>query len=190
MLTCALRGAAIFGERDKTAIPGFINFYNAGRTNFQIGDNSNLFDWTYVGNHAHAHILAVSALLKAYNSPTSPPDDERVDGEVFYTTNDEPRIHFWDFPRKLYKAFADELGDEFESTPKVISQWQALVLAHVMDWAFWAVGRKSPLTPRSVYHCCRTAYFSNEKAKRRLGYRVRVPMDEAIRRTAKVCLCL
>jgi sterol-4alpha-carboxylate 3-dehydrogenase (decarboxylating) len=75
-------------------MPGFIKFYNTGHTRMQIGDNSNLFDWTYIGNHAHVHVLAADALLEAYKSPNLPPESERVDGEVFYTTNDEPRLHF------------------------------------------------------------------------------------------------
>jgi sterol-4alpha-carboxylate 3-dehydrogenase (decarboxylating) len=169
-------------------MPRFIKFYNTGRTRMQIGDNSNLFDWTYVGNHAHAHILAADALLKAYKSPNLPPESERVDGEVFYTTNDEPRLHFWDFPRAVYTALAEAVGDgKFEVQPKVMSQWRALVLAHVIAWVYWLFGKKSPLTPAVVYHCCRTAYFNNRKAKERLGYKVIVPMEEAVRRSAKVC---
>ncbi len=32
------------------------------QTKFQIGSNDNLFDWTYVGNVAHAHLLAADRL--------------------------------------------------------------------------------------------------------------------------------
>jgi sterol-4alpha-carboxylate 3-dehydrogenase (decarboxylating) len=125
-------------------MPGFIKFYNTGRTRMQIGDNINLFDWTYISNHAHAHTLAANALLKAYKPPNLPPESERVDGEVFYTTNDEPRLHFWDFPRAMYTALAEAVGDgKFEVPPKVMPQWRALVLPHVMTWACWLFGKKS-----------------------------------------------
>lgn len=40
-LTCALCGAAIFGERDKTVMLGFVNCYNTRKTGMQISDNSN-----------------------------------------------------------------------------------------------------------------------------------------------------
>ena len=41
---------------------GFANVYERGQTHFQIGDNTNLFDWTYVGNVAKAHLLAADKL--------------------------------------------------------------------------------------------------------------------------------
>jgi hypothetical protein len=111
---------------------GFIKFYNTGRTSLQIGENNNLFDWTYFGNHAYAHVLAASALLNAHSSPAIPPPHERVDGEVFYTTNyDEPLLHFWDFSGRLYKSFAQQLGDEVKR--KVMPQWQALIFGACYD---------------------------------------------------------
>lgn len=56
---------------DRTAIPGFAQVLKEGKAYFQIGDNSNLFDWTYVGNVAYAHILAAEKLI-----PTSISDDD------------------------------------------------------------------------------------------------------------------
>ncbi len=41
---------------------GLYPVYERGQTHFQIGDNTNLFDWTYVGNVAHAHLLAADKL--------------------------------------------------------------------------------------------------------------------------------
>jgi len=41
---------------------GFYQVYDRGQTHFQVGDNFNLFDWTYVGNVAHAHLLAADKL--------------------------------------------------------------------------------------------------------------------------------
>lgn len=44
------------------------------QTKFQLGDNMNLFDWTYVGNVAHAHLLAADRLgqavpMEAFDEP-------------------------------------------------------------------------------------------------------------------------
>jgi sterol-4alpha-carboxylate 3-dehydrogenase (decarboxylating) len=61
--TCALRPAGIFGVNDRQALPGFFQVLATGRANMQIGDNENLFDWTYVDNVAHAHLLAADRLL-------------------------------------------------------------------------------------------------------------------------------
>jgi sterol-4alpha-carboxylate 3-dehydrogenase (decarboxylating) len=41
---------------------GFYQAYERGQTYVQIGDNTNLFDWTYVGNVARAHLLAADKL--------------------------------------------------------------------------------------------------------------------------------
>lgn len=41
---------------------GLYKVYEDGKTHFQIGDNNNLFDWTYVENVAHAHLLAADRL--------------------------------------------------------------------------------------------------------------------------------
>jgi len=41
---------------------GFYQVYDRGQTHFQVGDNTNLFDWTYVGNVALAHLLAADRL--------------------------------------------------------------------------------------------------------------------------------
>ena len=42
---------------------GLYEVYNRGQTHFQIGDNTNLFDWSYVENVAHAHLLAADKLV-------------------------------------------------------------------------------------------------------------------------------
>lgn len=60
--TIALRPAGIFGPGDRQALPGFFGVLESGRTRWQIGSNENLFDWTYVENVAHAHLLAADRL--------------------------------------------------------------------------------------------------------------------------------
>ena len=42
---------------------GLYQVYKRGQTHFQIGNNTNLFDWTYVGNVAKAHLLAADKLV-------------------------------------------------------------------------------------------------------------------------------
>jgi sterol-4alpha-carboxylate 3-dehydrogenase (decarboxylating) len=52
----------LYRPNDRQAIPGFIQVMKQGQSKFQIGDNFNLVDWTYVENCAYAHILAVDKL--------------------------------------------------------------------------------------------------------------------------------
>ena len=42
---------------------GLYEVYSRGQTHFQIGDNTNLFDWSYVENVAYAHLLAADKLV-------------------------------------------------------------------------------------------------------------------------------
>ncbi|KAJ7459802.1 C-3 sterol dehydrogenase [Mycena latifolia] len=69
LLTVALRPAGIFGPGDRQVMAGLYQVWERGQTNFQIGDNTNLFDWTYVGNVAAAHLLAADRLT---DSPPAP----------------------------------------------------------------------------------------------------------------------
>ncbi|KAF8307532.1 C-3 sterol dehydrogenase [Clavulina sp. PMI_390] len=61
--TVALRPSGIFGPGDRQAIPGMGRVMLNNQMGFQIGDNVNLFDWTYVGNVVKAHLLAADKLL-------------------------------------------------------------------------------------------------------------------------------
>ena len=47
---------------------GLYQAYQRGQTHFQVGDNNNLFDYTYVGNLAQAHLIAADKLV----DPTTP----------------------------------------------------------------------------------------------------------------------
>ena len=59
-----------FSPGDRQAMTGFYQVYHRGQAHFQIGENKNLFDWTYVGNVACAHLLAADKLNTP--SPESP----------------------------------------------------------------------------------------------------------------------
>lgn len=98
--TCALRPSGIFGPGDRTVIPGLYDVIRNGQTAFQVGDNSNLWDFTYVDNVAYAHILAAENLL----TPEKDLDYGSAAGEAFMITNGEP-VCFWDFARGCWAAW-------------------------------------------------------------------------------------
>jgi len=62
--------SSLLSPGDRQAMAGFYSVYMENRTHFQIGDNTNLFDWTYVGNVAKAHLLAAD---KLDTPPPAPP---------------------------------------------------------------------------------------------------------------------
>ncbi len=178
-LTCAIRPAGIVGDGDVQIIPPMIQAYRSGKTKFQVGDNSGLFDFTYVENVAYGHVLGLQALLHSHRIlPTVPLDHERVDGEAFFITNGQP-VYFWDFARAVWH----EAGDR---TP--ISQvWKlnkdfAMSIGGILEWVFWALGRKPSLTRQQVRYSTLNKYHNIDKARRRLGYSPLVDLDEGIRR--------
>ncbi|KAG6363331.1 hypothetical protein INS49_008428 [Diaporthe citri] len=181
LLTTAIRPAGIVGEGDTMALHQIIKVYKTGKTAAQLGDNNNLFDFTYVENVAYGHILALRALLVTYASKTQPLDHEKVDGEVFIITNDSP-TYFWDFCRVIWNAAGSPHGKEHVW---VIPKELGLVIG-LLSETFFAIIRKPPtFTRQRCVYSCMTRYFCIDKAKRRLGYRPLVPLEEGLRRSVK-----
>ncbi|KAI7300272.1 NAD(P)-binding protein [Hortaea werneckii] len=182
-LTAAIRPSAMFGEGDMQLLPPGLSAYYRGQTRVQIGTNENLFDFTEIRNVAHAHHLALAALLATSDRDAEgkalPLDTEKVDGEAFFITNDSP-VYFFDFARMCWAAAGDTTRPE--------QVWQlskdvGLLIATLMEWIFWLFRLGQPnLTRQQVKYTCMTRFYSIDKAKRRLGYRPVVGLQEGIKR--------
>ena len=166
-------------------VPNMHDAYLRGQTGFQLGSNDNLYDFTYVGNVAHAHLLGATALLATHAALPAhePAADERVDGEAFLVTNGEP-LYFWDFARAVWKAAGDtrEPQKDVWTIPKSVG----LPLAGFIEWVFWAIwgpARRPKLTRRVMNYSSMTRFYCIDKARRRLGYEPLVGMEEALVRT-------
>ncbi|KAF2185777.1 hydroxysteroid dehydrogenase [Zopfia rhizophila CBS 207.26] len=188
LLTTVIRGCTIFGEGDN-AMPTQIGSAKAGRNRLQVGDGKNMYDWTYVGNTAHAHILAAKALLRIDLAKPPTPEDEakRVDGEAFVITNDEP-WPFWEFIRTVgatagYPVKKEEIW--------VVPAWLFYAIAVVAEWSVWAISlgrRESHMNREMVKYLTMTRTFDITKAKERLGYRPQVGVREGIQRAVDAYL--
>lgn len=149
----------------------------------QFGPGKNIYDFVYVPNLVDGHILAAEALVRAYGSP-APAPDVRVDGECFNITNDE-RMPFWDFQRAIAAAVGLPVKKE---DIRVIPVWLALIMAAVTEWTTWAVsgGKRQPIVTRdAVRTTVMSRTLSGEKARRVLGYKPRVSLEEGVARTGK-----
>lgn len=184
-LTCAIRPSGIFGVGDRVVLPGLLDGYFKGRTKVQIGSNRNLFDFSESTNVAHGHYLAAVALAKQHKDQRPRKDDEKVDGEVFFITNGEPRC-FWDFTRLAWKYAGDTTRPE---EIWVIPVPVALVVAWIVEWIFWVLRLGIPSFTRvKVRLSCLTRYFSTEKARKRLGYRPLIGLEEGLKQAVEDCL--
>ncbi|CAI6098230.1 hypothetical protein V2G26_000800 [Clonostachys chloroleuca] len=178
LLTASIRPAGIFGEGDAQTLPGFHKAYETRKHKVQIGDNTNLFDFTYVGNVAHAHLLAAHRLIATSRAATAPLDHEKVDGEAFIITNDSP-VYFWDFARAVYYASGDRsgtkgtwhMGKEIGYFFGVLSEIFASIL-----------GRTPTFTQLKVTMTTMTRFYNISKAKRVLKYEPLWTLQEGVDR--------
>lgn len=188
-LTCAIRPSSIFGEGDLLLLPNVLAAYYQGNTRFQLGNNTNLFDFTENTNVAHAHHLAAAALLttleREEQGKMRPFDHEKVDGEAFFITNDSP-VYFWDFTRTAWKLAGDTTkASQIWTIPK---DW-ALFIATAIEWIVWIFRQGEPKLSRTkVNYSCMTRYYNIDKAKRRLGYKPVVSIEDGLKRGVADCI--
>ncbi|MBE3049634.1 NAD-dependent epimerase/dehydratase family protein [Candidatus Bathyarchaeota archaeon] len=181
LLTTSIRPAGIFGEGDTMTIKHLVNIYLDGRSNVQVGDNNNLFDFTYATNVAHAHILAARCLLLTHRSQTVPLDMERVDGEAFIITNDCP-VYFWDFCRAVWSAAGHDTGKDgvWHLNTEV-----GLFLGFLSECFFGIIGKPPTFNRQRITYSTMTRYYNITKARTRLSYKPLVGLPEAIKRSVK-----
>ncbi|KAF2725582.1 NAD(P)-binding protein [Polychaeton citri CBS 116435] len=166
----ALRPATIIGPGDLQVISTLHGCIRNGETAFVVGDGDNIYDWMYIDNAVHAHLLAVENLLSP--NPTAA-------GQAFFISNQEP-VYFWDFLLYVWAQFGHVPPRRFHIPPAVA--WVAGALA---EFGGWVRGAGSTLSRGSVKDGARTHYASNEKAKQVLGYVPRVSLAEGVRRSCE-----
>jgi sterol-4alpha-carboxylate 3-dehydrogenase (decarboxylating) len=180
--TCAIRPAGMFGEHDRTTAGNIIGSAKEGKNKYQIGDNSKLFDWTYVGNNADAQLLAARALLRSHVHEQPP--DRKVDGEAFVITNDDPWL-FWDFTRAMGAAAGYPIDKEKVYVIPASLMWVIVSIVECLYWCF-TFGTKQPrFTRAKVKYMTIHRYFDISKAKTRLGFVPKVSMEEGIQKTVQ-----
>ncbi|KAM5533594.1 hypothetical protein V8D89_012707 [Ganoderma adspersum] len=119
LYTVALRPAGIFGPGDRQFVAGLFQTWQRGQSHIQVGDNTNLFDWTYVGNCAYAHLLAADRLI-----PHSEKDLERLKEELHVGL---PSINATTQRRRVPTSLARPLGPYVTPPPnaeKILANWE------------------------------------------------------------------
>ena len=169
--TCALRPSVLFGEGDYQLIPSVHACIAKGETPFVIGNGDNLWDVTYVGNIADAHVLAVENLL----SPT-----KSAAGEAIFIANEQP-ITFRDFCLAVWREFGHIPPYEVHIPVSVAS-----LAGYIAEWVTWFTGTPTTLSKGSVSDACGVRYCTGEKARRLLGYRPKVGIEEGIKISCRV----
>ncbi|TCD64316.1 hypothetical protein EIP91_004263 [Steccherinum ochraceum] len=133
----------------------------------------------YVGNAAHAHILAASIFLSTSSSEHPP----SICGQVFFITNDAPR-RAW----TVHRLFREELGSNDDDGSKkvlVLPRWLAKMMACVLE--LWAkiTGNRTDFRRFSVMFLTAIQWYNIRKTKTLLDYEPVVSLEDGLKRTAK-----
>ncbi|KAI1118776.1 C-3 sterol dehydrogenase/C-4-like protein [Nemania sp. NC0429] len=181
LLTTAIRPSGIFGEGDIQLVHHAIGVYRGGNDKVQVGLNTNMFDFTYVENVAHAHLLAARALLVTHAAATAPLDHEKVDGEAFLVSNGSP-VYFWDMMRSIWREAGSPRGTDHAW---VMSRDVGLMLGYLSECFASLLRRQPTLTRQRIIYSTMTRYYDITKARRRLGYEPLVSLNDGVKRTVK-----
>ncbi|KAL8912455.1 MAG: hypothetical protein Q9171_002548 [Xanthocarpia ochracea] len=165
LATCSLRPSVIFGPGDRQMIPALRACIEKGETPFIIGNGLNMWDVTFVGNVADAHVLAMENLLSTRTAA----------GQALFISNEQP-IPFRDFCRAVWKSFG-----HYPPFQVKIPQRLATFVGSVAEWATWLTGNEATLSRGSVQDACQVRYCCGVKAREVLGYKPRVSIEEGIR---------
>lgn len=194
MLTCVLRPSVIFGEGDHQLIPSLHACIAKGESRFIVGDGCNLWDATYVGNVADAHVLALDNLLGVGSRREERQADmnEQVReagsngvgsaaGEAFFIQNNEP-ISFRDFSLAVWKEFG-------HYPPRLeirIPEGLGWTLGLFAEFFTRISGTPTTLSRGSVMDAVAIRYASSDKASKILGYHPRTGLEVGIKKSCRV----
>ncbi len=159
----SLRPRGIFGPGDTNVLPRLIRALEAGRLPI-VGNGENVLDLTYIDN-------VVDAIIASIDAP------DAVCGGKFNITNGEP-IRLWPLVTRLAKS----LG--LQAPNRRVPYRLVMAVAGGME-AFHRLARPNEepvLTRYTVGILGRTMTLDITAARRDLGYRPRVTMDEGIER--------
>lgn len=166
LATVALRPHLIWGPGDNHLVPRLLERARTGRLR-RVGRGDNLVDTVYVDNAADAHLLAAERLL-----PGSP-----VCGKAYFITNDEP-VPLWELIDRLLACGG------LPPVKRSISAGAAYAAGAILEVLYAILGRRDepPMTRFVARQLSTSHWYDISAAKRELGYRPEVSVDEGLRR--------
>ncbi len=164
----------MFGEGDPYHVANVLKVVREGSLPFRPGNGRAAFQHVYVGNVAHAHVLAMRRLLE----PGSP-----VAGEAYFVTDDTPAVNFLDFMEPILEALGHRLPPKSRRVPYPVmyALGAAAEGAAALCRPFY---RFTPtLTRSSMRFVCHDHTFRGDKARKQLGYAPVYSEAESLERT-------
>ena len=172
LATVALRPHLIWGPGDTNLIPRIIARARAGRLR-RIGRRVNLVDSTYIDDAAAAHLSAADRL-----APGSP-----IAGRVYFISQGEP-WPVWDLINRILQAA--HLPPVTRTIPRGLALL-AGTLCEVLGHA-QRLETEPPMTRFLARELSSAHWFDISAARRDLGYRPSVTIEEGMRRLEEALL--
>ncbi|TVU01432.1 hypothetical protein EJB05_53108, partial [Eragrostis curvula] len=169
--TCVLRPSNLFGPGDSSLVRFVAGYARSPLGKFVIGGGSNMSDFTYVDNVAHANICAEQALCSNAAS---------VAGKPFFVTNDEP-VETWEFMSCIMEAMGCQRPRI--NLPAKLLLSTALFSNMIHHRLGFQMLSTPLLHPDTIYFLSCSRTFNTSKARRLLGYNSIVPLQDGIMRT-------
>lgn len=170
--TVVVRPCSIFGEGDPYHVTSLIAMARRMPL-FRIGDGKSRSQHVYVGNVAHAHLLAARALLR----PGSP-----AAGQVYFVT-DFPAKNFFDYLEPILNGAGYRMLPWALSVPRGVMYGLAVALEGAARLLRPVVRFTPTVTRFAVDFVCLELTFRSDKAARELGYRPIYSEEQAFART-------
>ena len=166
-LIISLRPHLIWGEGDPHIFPRILARAKSGRLR-QVGEGENKVDIIHVENAASAHISAYKALKS----------NPELTGSTYFIGQDEP-VNLWQFINTILRK------NQIEAVESSISFKAAYYVGAFLEKLYRFFGVISPEPPMTRFMALQLGknhYFSHEKAKKELGYKVTVSTTEGLDR--------
>ncbi|XP_032830946.1 3 beta-hydroxysteroid dehydrogenase/Delta 5--_4-isomerase-like [Petromyzon marinus] len=180
LTTCALRPMYIYGERCRFLRFHITNGLANGRVLLRGSRPSALVNPVYVGNVAHAHVLAARLALTGGTEA----ERRRPGGRVYYVSDDTPPISYSDFNYMVARDLG--FGIQKRLPMPFVVLYAVAALLELLRFLMRPFYKFVPPINRQLVVMVNTHFtFKHERARRELGYKPRFSWEEAHARTTE-----
>ena len=169
---CIIRPADVYGEGDPYHIGSLLDMAKGGFY-VRLGNGKSKCQHVYVGNIAHAHILAIQALLTNNNA---------VAGNAYFIT-DCPGSNFFSF----YDRIIEEAGYKIWPKNLWLPKRFAMLLGGMSEFVAYIARPVKRYTPKmsrfAVTYTCTNFTFNSQKAGKDFGFSPKYNAEEAFLKT-------
>ncbi len=175
LMTVVLRPGGMWGEADPYHITELYKIAASKAMPFRIGSGSAVFQYLYVGNAAHAHLIVMEKMLQG---------NRNMAGKAYHIT-DFPAENFFDLPNRILEPLGIPLPPKGKWVPCPL-MYAVGAMAEGLAWLLRPVVKLQPaITRSSVRFVCVTMTTRGERLKNDAGYEPVYSLEEAVERTVE-----